>query len=884
MRRRRPHKDQQRPAQIEPLEPRLPLTAQPAGDFQIEELFADASANGTVGDQHLPDLDQLAIAAGKVSSVRQSQTNYGFTGRGQTVAILDSGVAYDHPALGGGFGDGYRVAGGWDFGEDDADPNDPGTSRGHGTHVAGIIGGNDARHPGLASEVDFVALRVYNNIGAGYFRWVKDALNWVHEHQNDFRFPITTVNLSLGADWNSDSIPNWAQIEDELAQLEDDGIFIAVAAGNSFVRHNAPGLGYPAVSPNVVPVSSVDADGSLSYFSQRHQRAIAAPGRDIVSTVPDRLGNQDGILNDFAPSTGTSEAAPFVAGASVLLRQAFDFVGQSQVTQDDIYDVMMATADQIWDERTDQYYSRLNLDAAIEYIMPDDDFGSSEATAKRLGAVSASAKSVSGTIGRLGDVDFFRFVAGQSGVASLRLASDAGVDFGDVKGADSVQRGDDGQLLFEVVAGQEYIVGVEAGNQLAHYEMSIDVNLPAQALDLGVVDFHAIENLRLEGESWYRVAAQRTGTLTVDARFRNAAGDVNLEIYDGSRTIMASSGSRSNIERIDVDVRAGDELLVRVVGNNPNVDLRITNLVTRSGNRVVVQGTDSQDDFRFRTGALHSVDVNGVRYRFNIEQVSQVEFDGGGGEDSIVMSGTAGRERAVLRPGEATLSGDAVRAIARAVENVRLQSGGGRDSVRFHDTHGDEVFNADARSARMRGVNFVHRAFGFSVVQAYASDGRDRAMLSDSRGDDDFIGRDTHSIFKGTGFYLYVAGFDTVSARSRYGDDRAVFHDATGDQRFVSRQTASYIRGDNYYIHGQGFSQVDALATHGGHDQAQFYDVKRLDRATGRDDTFQVVSDQMQRSTRGFDFVGARAVPSGGPTVEIAAVDFAFAKFGDWES
>ena len=59
---------------------------------------------------------------------------------GNSVAVIDTGIAYDHYALGHGYGAGHRVVGGWDFAENDANPYDDGHAGFHGTHVAGIIG------------------------------------------------------------------------------------------------------------------------------------------------------------------------------------------------------------------------------------------------------------------------------------------------------------------------------------------------------------------------------------------------------------------------------------------------------------------------------------------------------------------------------------------------------------------------------------------------------------------------------------------------------------------------------------------------------------------------------------------------------------------------
>ena len=87
------------------------------------------------------------------------------------MVVIDTGIAYDHLALGGGFGAGYRVVGGFDFTEEyDADPYDDGPMGSHGTHVAGIIASSDGTNPGVAPGVDLVALRVFNDDGRGLLR------------------------------------------------------------------------------------------------------------------------------------------------------------------------------------------------------------------------------------------------------------------------------------------------------------------------------------------------------------------------------------------------------------------------------------------------------------------------------------------------------------------------------------------------------------------------------------------------------------------------------------------------------------------------------------------------------------------------------------------
>ncbi|MCA9147225.1 MAG: S8 family serine peptidase, partial [Planctomycetales bacterium] len=326
----------QRRSRYETFEERLALTAQPLSELSLgmeQQLqhhyseLAPAEVVNPIGDFQLESIvdervshhaNTVNSSAGNVhdlTGVNYVFNNYGFSGQGQTVAIIDSGIAWDHIALGGGLGSGYRVVGGYDFAEGDANPYDDGPSGFHGTHVAGIVGSSDATHRGVASSVDLVGLRVFDDNGAGYFSLVENALQWVHDHRNDFENPITTVNLSLGTTWNSDSVPNWSTLEDEFAQLEKDGIFIAVSAGNSFSSYNTVGLSYPAASPYVVPVASVDSTGAISGFSQRSDRVLLAPGGNITSTIPDHVFGADGNPNDFGTASGTSMASPYVAGA-----------------------------------------------------------------------------------------------------------------------------------------------------------------------------------------------------------------------------------------------------------------------------------------------------------------------------------------------------------------------------------------------------------------------------------------------------------------------------------------------------------------------------------------------------------------------------------------
>src|SRR5581483_5350414 len=131
--RRTPSPAPRRLPQLEPLETRLaPALAAPTPQASIAAAYANASFGPLIG------LDG-------------ARANFPYKGDGYSVAVLDTGIDYNHPALGGAWG--KRVIAGYDFVNNDADPLD---DNGHGTHVAGIIGSSSSQYPGVAPDVNLI--------------------------------------------------------------------------------------------------------------------------------------------------------------------------------------------------------------------------------------------------------------------------------------------------------------------------------------------------------------------------------------------------------------------------------------------------------------------------------------------------------------------------------------------------------------------------------------------------------------------------------------------------------------------------------------------------------------------------------------------------------
>ncbi|MEB3299676.1 MAG: S8 family serine peptidase [Candidatus Sericytochromatia bacterium] len=254
----------------------------------FDGLAADASEDPYLDDQWGYKQIKAADAAARTQ------------GDGVTVAVLDTGIDYNHPDLAG------RVLMGWNFADKNKDIMD---RFGHGTHVAGIIGAaarNGVGIAGVAPKAYLMAVKVLGDNGEGSTSTVLEGIKYAAD------YGAKVINMSLGsADTSVD-----AALSSAIAYARSKGCVVVCAAGNSGGE-----VGSPANDPGALAVSSTSKFlfwEYLSGFSNRGAKiSVAAPGAGIWSTVP-LSANKTGKTG-YAKLSGTSMACPMVAAEAALI-------------------------------------------------------------------------------------------------------------------------------------------------------------------------------------------------------------------------------------------------------------------------------------------------------------------------------------------------------------------------------------------------------------------------------------------------------------------------------------------------------------------------------------------------------------------------------------
>ena len=314
----------------------------------------------------------------------------GYTGQGQVVAILDTGVDKAHPLLPGKvvaeacYSTNYTTSGIYSLcpgsvGSSTAtgaavncDANQWGSGCNHGTHVAGIVAGNNSAYTGVAKDAKLIAVQVFTGFtsASGYcgtggtpcvLAYTSDIIRGLERvYAVRGSYPIAAANLSLGGG-NYTSNCDGDAAKPAIDNLRAAGIATVVASGNSGY---VTGLGSPACISSAISVgSSCDGAGTYcaatdsvaSYSNSAPFLSLLAPGSLITSSVPG---------GGYSSWHGTSMATPHVAGAWALVKQA-----QPGASVDQVLTALKVGGTPVTDSRNGVTTPRIQPAVAIEQLL-----------------------------------------------------------------------------------------------------------------------------------------------------------------------------------------------------------------------------------------------------------------------------------------------------------------------------------------------------------------------------------------------------------------------------------------------------------------------------------------------------------------------------------
>ena len=252
----------------------------------------------------------------------------GYEGEGVGVAVIDTGVA-QHEDLIKPYN---RILAFKDFVNDKAVTYD---DNGHGTHVAGIIGGNGysskGKYVGVAPKVNIISIKALDENGGGSTSDIISALSYVIEVKDKYNIKI--INLSLGTP--STNSPDKDPLCKAVEKCVEAGIVVVTAAGNSGPTEKT--ILSPGVSRAVITVGAVDdkrtietSDDSIAPFSSRGPTSEGLQKPDLVAPGVNIKSLSNTKLDSYTSLSGTSMATPLISGSLALLYNKYGNLSPDQ--------------------------------------------------------------------------------------------------------------------------------------------------------------------------------------------------------------------------------------------------------------------------------------------------------------------------------------------------------------------------------------------------------------------------------------------------------------------------------------------------------------------------------------------------------------------------
>jgi len=347
---------------------------------ELEELAETEGVKGVYEDKKLTILGE--VSEGYTPRTDPRFRGDGYDGKGVTVAILDTGADANHRSLDDMDDDiltlDPKIIAFKDFvnGRDEVYDD-----HGHGTHCASLIAGT-GEQGGVAPGASLVVIKVMDKDGACYLSDALTALDWILENQDDLG--VDVISFSVGGEGPSDGS---TLLDSACDRMVDEGIVMCVAAGNSGPATRS--IVTPGTAVKVITVGAMDAAGDIFQKSSRGPTPDNRVKPDLVAVGVDVASARSGTLHGEGTMSGTSMAAPQVAGAAAVVLEKQPDLDPASVKR-----ALLSSADDIGLSGPDNTYGygAINLSSALSLVEePEEDRADPEVFSLDLSSSTATA-------------------------------------------------------------------------------------------------------------------------------------------------------------------------------------------------------------------------------------------------------------------------------------------------------------------------------------------------------------------------------------------------------------------------------------------------------------------------------------------------------------
>lgn len=332
----------------------LPGSAMTVSTDALEKIAKTDGVKGVYKDQKLRVLavqgDGSASSSPSLSSeasaIDDLHAKKDYTGKGVTVAVIDTGADGSHRSLAG------KIVAFKDFVNNQTSAYD---DNGHGTHCASLVAGQEGI--GVSPGADLVVIKAMDRDGACYTSDALKALDWCLENKD--LYGIAVISFSVGGESPSEGS---SLLDEACNKMVQQGMVMCVAAGNSGPA--ASSIVVPGDAEGVITVGAVDSSGRIFDLSSRGPTASGEIKPDLVALGVNVSSAMAGSECGKSSVSGTSMAVPQVSGAAAVLMEA---ARDQDLGPADIKRVMLTTADDLGPIGQDNTYGygAINLTRAL---------------------------------------------------------------------------------------------------------------------------------------------------------------------------------------------------------------------------------------------------------------------------------------------------------------------------------------------------------------------------------------------------------------------------------------------------------------------------------------------------------------------------------------